>query len=420
MTHSKRILSPSGEILLSARKVALRLSCAPDYVGKLCREGKLRGTRVGNAWFVEEESIREFEITRELAKAQRSEELSRLRREENSAFQKASNPPTHQDISAKNYFSGFKPFSTAALLSIGGLMLLVSTVFAGVHSPSAFSQGNTQLAAAIAHIQSPFFGAQSITLTLPSAGANNLFQNFFGTLAALFKRDVVPPTVVGATQQEPVQTKPVQVPPVASSTRSVQTTNVVNNYNTYVTNPVTLRTTGFTASPSIPPEAFVMILSEFHRSVFDEIRRVVSGSLDRRGSSGGGSGGGSGSVTSVDASGGATGLTFSGGPITSSGTFTLGGVLDVISGGTGTSTAPTYGKLLIGNAAGGYDLVATSSLGIAAGGNPSWGNIIGTLSNQTDLQSALDSKLSLSAWFATTTDALDEGTSNLYFTNARV
>ena len=46
-----------------------------------------------------------------------------------------------------------------------------------------------------------------------------------------------------------------------------------------------------------------------------------------------------GGVTSVNVSGGATGLTTSGGPITSSGTITLGGVLAVASGGTGATTA---------------------------------------------------------------------------------
>jgi hypothetical protein len=50
-------------------------------------------------------------------------------------------------------------------------------------------------------------------------------------------------------------------------------------------------------------------------------------------------GGGAGSVTSVAASGGTTGLTFAGSPITSTGTLTLGGILAVASGGTGASTA---------------------------------------------------------------------------------
>jgi len=53
----------------------------------------------------------------------------------------------------------------------------------------------------------------------------------------------------------------------------------------------------------------------------------------------GGGGGGSGTVTSVNVSGGATGLSASGGPITTSGTITLSGTLDVNNGGTGATTS---------------------------------------------------------------------------------
>jgi len=49
-------------------------------------------------------------------------------------------------------------------------------------------------------------------------------------------------------------------------------------------------------------------------------------------------GGGSGTVTSVDVSGGTTGLTTSGGPITGAGTITLAGTLAVANGGTGATT----------------------------------------------------------------------------------
>jgi hypothetical protein len=52
-----------------------------------------------------------------------------------------------------------------------------------------------------------------------------------------------------------------------------------------------------------------------------------------------GGGGGSGTVTSVAVSGGTTGLTTSGGPITTSGTITVAGTLVVANGGTGATTA---------------------------------------------------------------------------------
>jgi hypothetical protein len=56
-----------------------------------------------------------------------------------------------------------------------------------------------------------------------------------------------------------------------------------------------------------------------------------------------------GTVTSVNASGGTTGLSFTGGPVTTSGTITLGGYLSAANGGLG---FPSYanGELLIGNA----------------------------------------------------------------------
>jgi hypothetical protein len=54
---------------------------------------------------------------------------------------------------------------------------------------------------------------------------------------------------------------------------------------------------------------------------------------------GSGEGGNSGTVTSVQVSGGTTGLTTSGGPITSAGTITLAGTLAVANGGTGSGTA---------------------------------------------------------------------------------
>ena len=65
---------------------------------------------------------------------------------------------------------------------------------------------------------------------------------------------------------------------------------------------------------------------------------------------------GAGTVTSVDGSGGTTGLTFTGGPITTSGTLTLGGTLNVANGGSGAATLTGY---LIGNGASAFTASAT-------------------------------------------------------------
>lgn len=83
---------------------------------------------------------------------------------------------------------------------------------------------------------------------------------------------------------------------------------------------------------------------------------------------------GSGSVTSVQASGGTTGLSFAGGPITTSGTLTLSGTLVVANGGTG-QTSYTDGQLLIGNSSGNGLTKAT----ITAGANVTVTNGNGTI-----------------------------------------
>ena len=69
-----------------------------------------------------------------------------------------------------------------------------------------------------------------------------------------------------------------------------------------------------------------------------------------------------GSVTSVNASGGTTGLTFSGGPITSSGTLTLGGTLAVANGGTGVTTSTGTGSVVLSNS----PTLVTPTLGVAS------------------------------------------------------
>lgn len=141
-------------------------------------------------------------------------------------------------------------------------------------------------------------------------------------------------------------------------------------------------------------------------------------------------------------------------------------VCNIFNGCTGTSTGPSYGQLLIGGKNGEYEYVATSTLGGAAaavssvfgrtgavtaqsgdyttsliseGSNLYWTQTrfdnaltattslpkIVTLSSlslpytQVTGTPDLSAYLTLSAWYATTTDQLREGSTNLYFTNTR-
>ena len=67
-----------------------------------------------------------------------------------------------------------------------------------------------------------------------------------------------------------------------------------------------------------------------------------------------GGGGGSGTVTDVDVSGGSTGLTFTGGPVTTSGVITMSGILAPTSGGTGTDVDFQQGAVVFAGAGGVY------------------------------------------------------------------
>ena len=69
-----------------------------------------------------------------------------------------------------------------------------------------------------------------------------------------------------------------------------------------------------------------------------------------------------GSVTSVQMAGGSTGLTYSGGPITGSGTITTAGTLAVANGGTG-ATALTANNVILGNGTSAVQVVAPGTSG---------------------------------------------------------
>jgi len=92
---------------------------------------------------------------------------------------------------------------------------------------------------------------------------------------------------------------------------------------------------------------------------------------------------GAGTVTSVDGSGGTTGLTVSGGPITAAGTLTLGGTLAISAGGTGLSGTPTNGQLLIGNGSGYTQSALTAGSGISIANATGSISIANTAPDQT-------------------------------------
>ncbi len=107
-----------------------------------------------------------------------------------------------------------------------------------------------------------------------------------------------------------------------------------------------------------------------------------------------GSGGGGGTVTYVDCNGGSTGLTFSGGPVTTSGFFTMGGTLGIANGGTGATTAAAALTNLLpaqGPNAGKY--LTTDGTTASWGGNP--GRIVQIIQAQIPTSTTFNS---VTAW----------------------
>jgi len=87
-----------------------------------------------------------------------------------------------------------------------------------------------------------------------------------------------------------------------------------------------------------------------------------------------------GTVTSVDVSGGTTGLTFSGGPVTTSGTITMAGTLAVANGGTNAAAIPAAGTVAYGTGtAYAFTTAGTAGQVLLSNGSsaPSFGGIDG-------------------------------------------
>ena len=102
--------------------------------------------------------------------------------------------------------------------------------------------------------------------------------------------------------------------------------------------------------------------------IYDPITGVIS--------SVGGGGGGGGTVTSVGLSGGMTGLTVAGSPITTTGVMTLGGVLSVAHGGTGSNTSNGALISLLPSQVNNAGKYLTTD-----GSNVSWANVTGGTAN---------------------------------------
>src|SRR4051812_29559995 len=71
-----------GVRYVAAAEAGAQVNLSRDYIAKLCREGKVRGRRIGKNWFVEIDSLSNFLGQNAEEKNSRNEKLSEQRKKE--------------------------------------------------------------------------------------------------------------------------------------------------------------------------------------------------------------------------------------------------------------------------------------------------------------------------------------------------
>lgn len=237
--------------------------------------------------------------------------------------------------------------TTASNLAGGGTGALPYNSSAGT---TTFLNLGTQNYVLIAGASSPEYAAQS-TLSVGSASTATTATNIAGGAAGSIAYNTSSGTtsflslgtqnyvlIAGATAPQYAAQSTLSVGSASTATSATTATNVAGGAANKIVYNTNASTTSFIDAP-------------------------VSGNtfLKWNGSAFTWDAGGTGSVTSVDVSGGTTGLTFSGGPVTTSGTITMAGTLALANGGSGQTSAQAAMNAFAGAVTTGYYLRGNGS-----------------------------------------------------------
>ncbi len=401
-TGSSLIVIDDMRFLLAA-EVAKRHGYVRDYVARLCRTGKVRGRRIANSWYVDEDSFLAFtagEPQTPEAGPNVSEVVSRV------LPTVVMDPPIrptdgliHARVTQKEIAALRLPLVLAGTLVLAiALIPMLRTTNVGMQPKS------TDIVAAVATANSAL------------SDISNMVGTFFGR-----------PPVNPATKTVAIDFTRVTHFPFSQKTVATPESKKVEPPATRVSERIVER---ISPTPAMDTTAFVTRAEYDQRlAAFDSsVRGLLSSSI--------------GVPYSPPASGGFTnviamtqkidklsGVQITGGTISgaaiSGGSVTataFDGLINVASGGTGTSTLPSYGQLLVGDNAGGYSLMSTSSLGIVSGGSPGGSageiqyNDYGTFAASPTFAFSTSTE-TLSVTGASTTNATS---TNLNATNARL
>ncbi len=402
-----------GRRYVPTKRAARAAGVTAEYISKLCREGKVLGTMHRGAWFVHEPSLADFvaetraqqaEQARANAEALKQERARAERRARVRSFVNGyGRAAAIATLTACLAFSGGSAF---ALLAPPGSLARERLTQLPQKAAATLQPLTTELSNTLAHY-SPELSERIRTLSenIPArmqlaASATSFTQSIAEKARNFFCRWLDCETSVAneSTQQPPQKldsqhatlSQNVKPPAPNPTARSATTSQVV------VSN----------ASPGALTSPTQVIREPVIERVVEKVQPVVQGGIDAatldarlaalntdlssrmsalasansaqttnvyntvsaglRGDNFDDVNVSDSDITGSRWSGGSiTGATISGGSVTAT---DLSGVLAIAKGGTGTSSAPTYGKMLVGNSSGTYDLVATSSLGITASG----------------------------------------------------
>ena len=367
-----------GRRYVPSKAAARTVDLVPDYISRLCRSGFVDGRLENGMWYVSEESLRKFLADQELQKERHNKEKAeRLKQEQHAAgFHDAIKDAQHPAITIAAPHAELQAHhatkaraSRVLATSVLSFFLLFSSALAFEIAAPPGSAHRAQLASAISRTQTA------------AAASSNIFGAIGNFFANLFHQPATPTLIATGGAQPSPQSPPLIV--------RAATTTIIEQH---ITQPVVERIVQQSGIGGVSEATLSTRLasladtlrSEFSREIVASnqnlpspvspvLQQVAAGGttviyqsspaaqrIDKLDNT---------TITNPAIAGGTiTGATITGGSVTAT---DFSGVLAITKGGTGTSTPPSYGKLLLGNSGGTYDLVATSSLGIVSSGGTS-------------------------------------------------
>ena len=299
---------------LTAKQAARMYRVTNDYIARLCKQGKLVARRTDRTWLVEQSSLNTFFAER-AAYVESPDVSETVYAPQQPVCSVVSPQPVASSIVTRT------PRYVYVVAAVVGVMVLGASAFA----VSRVGSSNGQ----VAGVWSGF--------------AQAVHDFLFGANRAVVQESPVQTVVTYATTTTPTIVQQKTYPVTERIIERLTTTTVSGVSQSYLDqqlNALRSQIAGVSSGSS------GVVLPYAPATRIDKLSSVaITG----------------GTITSATISGGSiSGVSLS--------TGDLSGVVGISNGGIGTSTAPTYGKVLLGNSSGTYDLVATSSLGIVSGG----------------------------------------------------